>query len=107
MATLGKATCSDGLTCIVTETQGQCVPFCNAANPCTSGYVCQAKTVELGPAPQPVISVCELEGPDGSILEVDGSNPPPPPDTDAGDSGSLEAGIVDGSTRLPDGGLPR
>jgi hypothetical protein len=102
-STLGSASCADGLTCIVTDNQGTCTPYCNAANPCPTGDTCQAMSVMLGVSP-PVIYVCELEGPDGS-LQVDSGTPP-------GEGGTCGP-PVDGSSpdsQLPlpgEGGLPR
>jgi hypothetical protein len=103
-STLGKASCSDGLTCVVVGDQGTCTPYCNPANPCPMGDTCQPMTVMLGVSP-PVIYVCELEGPDGS-LQVDSGGIVP------GDGGTcglpVDGSSFDGQSPPPgEGGLPR
>jgi hypothetical protein len=101
-AELGKASCSDGLTCFITDGQGTCVPYCDAANACPSGLFCVPKTVELGPSP-PVIYVC-LASTDAGLPESDGSMTGP-----GIDSGPTpDTGKSDGSGPiLTDTGLPR
>jgi hypothetical protein len=99
------ATCSDGLTCVVTEGAGVCTPYCDTSHPCPSGDSCVAKTVELGLSP-PVINVCEPEGVDCGEFQIDGESPPPPVDSGVGDSMAPSDAKIDGERLHHDGGLP-
>lgn len=84
---IGKATCSDGLTCDATGSSsgGTCTYFCNPANPtpCPQGYSC--RTTHVGGATGPSIDLCRPG------TDVD-SGPPP------GDSGPPD----DGGFVIPD-----
>jgi hypothetical protein len=103
-ASPGNPACSDLLVCVATSGQGECLPYCNSANPCPQGSVCQPKTVELGPSP-PIIYVCEPESDSAFPFNEGGCGPPPPTD----DSGPKpDTGSPDSSGPIiPDGGLPR
>jgi hypothetical protein len=94
-AELGKATCADGLTCVVEMHTGVCTAYCDSNQPCGTGLECQAKTVELGPkGSYPVVQVCQQPGFDGSVFVPETGAPPPP--TDAGkikDAGHFDVQI--------------
>jgi hypothetical protein len=75
---LGKASCADGLTCIVDQGQGVCTSFCDSSQPCGFGLSCEARTIQFGtPSSYPIIYVCQV--PDGGVLEVDSGGGGPPP----------------------------
>jgi len=106
----GSPACSDGLFCVESGGAAECLLYCNAANPCPQGSMCQAKTVELGPQPAkyPVVYVCESESDSAFPFEESGCGPPPPLDSGAGDVRVRDSALHDGPpTFMPDGGLPR
>jgi hypothetical protein len=96
---VGKASCNDGLTCVVQMGQGVCTSYCNASQPCAEGLECVELTVELGPpAMAPIVHVCETSASEGGgIIVVDSGGGGPPPVVEGGSEGGSSDGGEGGS----------
>jgi hypothetical protein len=96
---VGKASCNDGLTCVVQMGQGVCTPYCSSSQACAQGLECVELTVELGPpAMDPVIHVCETSASEGGgIIVVDSGTGPTPIVEGGSPEGSSSEGGEGGS----------
>jgi hypothetical protein len=102
---LDKATCNDGLTCVVQGDQGVCTPYCDSSQGCAMGLECVELSVEIGPpATFPVVHVCETSASEGGGIIVVDSGVGPTPIVEGGhEGGSSEGG--EGGSDAPHSGI--